>query len=321
MSCTQSGGNATWGTNPCQPVYCPAGSSSDASWPQTLGGQSGAYTCLPGYFASTSSVYCTQNGGSASWGLNPCQPVYCLAGSSSNATWPQTLSGTSGIFICTNGYFASNPSVYCNQTGGSATWGLNPCQVACPSETSSNTAWPQTLAGTTATGKCSTGYSGSLTRDCLSNGSWSTTSTGTACTGKGKREKAKTFLLRFVALTGHFLRIFFFPSLAVSSNTSLVGEIVGPIVGVLCFLALVIVVAIFLRRRKQEKRRLEAFAMADTESQNFDSGGARSTVVTLPRVSDLFAFFRFVFVFHCNPSDLFLLISLRQRGLFLRTQL
>jgi len=91
-------------------------------------------------------------------------------------------------------------------------------------------------------------------------------------------------------------------SLAVSSgnNSSLVGETVGPIVGVLGFLALVIVVAIFLRRRKQEKKRLEAFAMADTESQNFDSGGARSTVVTLSRVSDHFASFFLFFVFHCN---------------------
>jgi len=56
------------GSNPCQPVYCPAGSSSDASWPQTLGGQYGTYTCLTGYYTSNPSVYCTQNGGSASWG-------------------------------------------------------------------------------------------------------------------------------------------------------------------------------------------------------------------------------------------------------------
>jgi len=53
--------------------------------------------------------------------------------------------------------------------------------------------------------------------------------------------------------------IFSFPSLATSSNNS-VGAIVGPIVGVLCFLALVIGVAIFLRRRKQEKG-LEAFTL------------------------------------------------------------
>ena len=63
--------------------------------------------------------------------------------------------------------------------------------------------------------------------------------------------------------------VFFVPSL-VSSDSPLIGEIVGPIVGVLCFLALVIVVAIFLRRRKLEKS-LEAFALADTESQISDS--------------------------------------------------
>ena len=43
--------------------------------------------------------------------------------------------------------------------------------------------------------------------------------------------------------------IFSFPSLATSSNNS-VGAIVGPIVGVLCFLALVIGVAIFFKKEK-----------------------------------------------------------------------
>ena len=62
--------------------------------------------------------------------------------------------------------------------------------------------------------------------------------------------------------------VFFVPSL-VSSDSPLIGEIVGPIVGVLCFLALVIVVAIFLRRKLEKS--LEAFALADTESQISDS--------------------------------------------------
>jgi len=92
-------------------------------------------------------VLCTQNGGSATWGSNPCQPIYCPAGSSSNATWPPTVSGTNGTFAWANGYFASNPYVYCKQTEGSATWGNNPCQVVCPHETSSNIAWPKPWLG------------------------------------------------------------------------------------------------------------------------------------------------------------------------------
>ena len=139
-------------------VYCANGTSSNSTWPQTLSGTNGTFTCAAGYFASNPSVSCHQNGGSATWGkqslptcllssrlflrrllapnpwwsiwhihlfdwilyfqsfcvlhskrrigllggLNPCQPVYCRAGSSFDATWPQILSGISGIdlYLC-----------------------------------------------------------------------------------------------------------------------------------------------------------------------------------------------------------------------------
>ena len=152
--------------------------------------------------------------------------------------------------------------MYCKQTEGSATWGNNPCQVVCPHETSSNIAWPQTVAGTTANGTCNAGYTGSPTRACLLNGSWSTTNAGATCTGKPQKTKKQQAFLSFAFRCFDWLFlvfIFSFPSLATSSNNS-VGAIVGPIVGVLCFLALVIGVAIFLRRRKQEKG-LEAFTL------------------------------------------------------------
>ena len=62
--------------------------------------------------------------------------VYCSSGSSLNATWPQTLAGTSGTYTCAAGYHASNPLVLCSQNGSVATWGANPCQpVLCPVST------------------------------------------------------------------------------------------------------------------------------------------------------------------------------------------
>jgi len=63
-----------------------------------------------------------------------------------------------------------------------------------------------------------------------------------------------------------------------TDNSALIGDIVGPVVGVLCFLALLIIVAVFLKKRKREKG-LEAFALDDTESRSFDS---RGTARTLP---------------------------------------
>ena len=73
--CSQNGATAFWVSYPCGPVYCPAGSLSDSSWPQTLGDYYGTYICAVGYYAApNSSVFCTQNGGSATWGTIPCQP-------------------------------------------------------------------------------------------------------------------------------------------------------------------------------------------------------------------------------------------------------
>ena len=157
--CAQNGATGTWGSDPCQPIYCPAGSFSNATWLETLASTFGTFSCTAGYFASNTSVYCTQNGATASWGSNPCQPVYCPAGSSSNATWLETLASNSGTFTCTAGYFASIPSVSCTQNGGSATWGSNPCQpVFCSAGSSSNATWLQTLAETYATFTCLPGY-------------------------------------------------------------------------------------------------------------------------------------------------------------------
>ena len=158
--CSQNNGFATWQSNPCQPVYCSGGSTANATWPQTLAGTNGTYLCAAGYYASPSStVNCTQNAGSASWGSNPCQPVYCSSGSSFNATWPQTLGNHSATFTCATGYFASNTSVYCAQNGGSASWGSHPCQpVFCPGGSVASSSWPQTLGGHYGTYICWPGY-------------------------------------------------------------------------------------------------------------------------------------------------------------------
>jgi len=86
-----------------------------------------------------------------------------------------------------------------------------------------------------------------------------------------------------------FVDLFFFSARATptpthssanNNNSALIGDIVGPVVGVLCLLALLIIVAIFLRRRKLEKG-LEAFVLDDTESRSFDT---RVNTLPLPGV-------------------------------------
>ena len=156
--CSQNGASASWGSDPCQPVYCANETSFNSSWPQTLAGTNGTFACTGGYYASNTSVNCTQNGDSATWGSNQCEPVYCSAGSSFNSSWPQTLAGDNATYCCVGGYFAIDPFVECTQDGDSASWGNNPCQpVYCAAGTSSNSSWPQTLAGTNGTFTCATG--------------------------------------------------------------------------------------------------------------------------------------------------------------------
>ena len=170
--CTQNGASASWGVNPCTPVYCAPGSSLNATWNQTLADTNGIYTCQPGYHATNSQVYCMQNGASATWGPNPCTPVYCAPGSSLNATWNQTLADTNGTYTCQPGYYATNSKVYCTQQGTSASWGINPCQPSyCLGGSLASATWNQTPTGSSGTYTCLSGYYSSNPQvSCSQNG-------------------------------------------------------------------------------------------------------------------------------------------------------
>jgi len=163
-------------------VYCTKWSDSAASWTQTLSGTYANFTCASGHSASTTAVFCAQNGATASWGANPCQSAYCAAGSSDSASWPQTQAETVGVYNCTSGYYASNPRVPCVLNGVTASWGPNPCQpVYCSASSSATMRWEQTLAGTSTTLNCLPGFysSGPCTSVyCVQNGGsayWATT--------------------------------------------------------------------------------------------------------------------------------------------------
>jgi len=92
----------------CEAVYCAAGSNAYATWPQTLAGTSGTYTCNTGYFAPNPVVLCSQNGGVGFWGANPCQLVVCPAstyfqsgGCTPCPTNSQSLAGSTLLANCT----------------------------------------------------------------------------------------------------------------------------------------------------------------------------------------------------------------------------
>jgi len=83
------------------------------------------------------------------------------------------------------------------------------------------------------------------------------------------------------------------PTRPSSDTLAMIPDIVGPIVGVLCLLALLIILAIFLRKRKLEKG-LEAFSLNDMESRSVDSRRTGSTLA-IPGVRLRLLFFSFSF--------------------------
>jgi len=171
--CSQNGSTGVWGASPCEAVDCPAGADDTAAWSLTLGTSSGYYDCSPGYYAANPSVYCYQVGGFASWGANPCEPVYCYAGVDATAAWPQVQAGSYGVYTCSPGYYATNPSTLCSQaSGGVGVWDANPCQpVYCSEGANAGATWPPTLASTAVTWTCLSGsYAANATVACTQNG-------------------------------------------------------------------------------------------------------------------------------------------------------
>jgi len=141
-------------------VTCSNGTNASSSWPQTLAGQYGVFTCLPNYYAANTTVLCVFNTSTAYWASpSPCQQVYCSAGTSTNSSWNQTPAGTSGIYTCASGYYAHSPAVSCVQHEGVGVWGANPClPVYCQNQTANNATWNTTLSGTQTNFSCDAGY-------------------------------------------------------------------------------------------------------------------------------------------------------------------
>jgi len=64
--------------------------------------------------------------------------VYCSAGSSPSASWPQAQAGALATFTCASGYSAANPSVVCLQSGSAASYASDPCTVIPSASNDSN---------------------------------------------------------------------------------------------------------------------------------------------------------------------------------------
>jgi len=110
--------------------------------------------------------------------------VYCPAVNTTGTSWPQALATTTASGSCFSGYYYSgNPQRTCSLSGNTGIWGSPPncTAVTCSLDTTTNpgTIWPSTLATTTATGTCQTGYYASSPpqRSCSQSGqsgNWST---------------------------------------------------------------------------------------------------------------------------------------------------
>ena len=184
--------DGSWDTeiiNPCVPLYCtqsdPSYSAFGASWPASV--QAGTFTagtCLAGYSGTTART-CSLT---AEWSTpSPlCQAIQCasISDDGSHQSWPTANAGTEATGVCLTGYEptdGSPPTRTCDLNGQ---WGAttNPCsQKKCPQLTDSTSEWPATLGGSTVSGTCKTGYTGSVSRACSIEGVWGTV-TGTCAT-------------------------------------------------------------------------------------------------------------------------------------------
>ena len=171
-TCTITG---VWGTpSPlCQAIKCAAISNDGAqsSWSETQAGQTATGVCFAGYEGSPTRE-CSLTG---QWGpvSSPCEVKKCPAGNANSASWPVTEAGATATGACLTGFTGTVTRV----CGPDAVWGtvIGTCtQVSCAAETSGNTNWPSTLAGSIATGTCTIGFGGTPLRQCLSNGVWDT---------------------------------------------------------------------------------------------------------------------------------------------------
>ena len=114
--------------------------------------------------------------------LNDVDPYYPFTLETTTTISSTSASATPSASASASASATTSASATPSASASATPTGVN---VTCPRDTTTGHAtWPATNPGTTATGICNTGYSGSPTRDCLAGGSWSTSLGGTACTGK-----------------------------------------------------------------------------------------------------------------------------------------
>ena len=183
------GATGNWGTvtNACTRMTCAAANDAvaQAQFPAAnAGDQSVAGTCYEGTSGSPSRD-CHLDG---TWSEtnNPCSTNPCPALlDSEHANWPSPdepntlVTGT-----CVAGYDTSlpPPKRMCNSNGQWSSSITNPCQpiyctASTPGYAAFNAQWPaQVQAGTSASGTCVAGYSGTTSRACSLAGVWGTPS-------------------------------------------------------------------------------------------------------------------------------------------------
>jgi len=175
-------------------VFCPATSSiSDvdgyASWPKTQAGATAvlvnATACAETYRPAGNGLWPSrQCRPDRTWGpvTHGCTPAACDADDNfMNARWPQTLADQPAIGECiTENGWEGQATRQCqpNAVWGPVTTFCTAIQPPCPAVNNyqGRTTWPETPAGTTATGTCSPGYTfspaGPPQRVCSATGEW-----------------------------------------------------------------------------------------------------------------------------------------------------
>lgn len=174
--CRSDGVWSTEITNPCVPLYCtfdsPSYAAFGASWPESVqAGYSATGTCLPGY-TGTSVRSCSLQ---AEWSTpSPlCQAILCSAISDdgNHQSWPSATAGNTVTGSCLTGYEGS-PKRECSIEGQWLDVEDACTQKSCPATTDSTSEWPSTLGGTTVSGACKTGFTGTVSRSCSVDGLW-----------------------------------------------------------------------------------------------------------------------------------------------------
>ena len=159
--------------SPCTQKKCPAGTTSNSAWEETLGGLTATGTCVPGTTGSVTRT-CSSDG---VWGQidGACSGVMCPAETTDNAEWLDTPQSNVASGSCVTGYGPDPaPTRSCLESG---VWGpvSGACvRLACPGATFENAVWPTENSMTEGVrGTCVAGWVGAPLRNCSVTGQYS----------------------------------------------------------------------------------------------------------------------------------------------------